>query len=161
MSAADVRRAKRLNQNALYWGVSLKLTLPADLESRLAGLGDAIATACPDVVFAYLFGSAAIGRLSPRSDVDIAVFAAPETDGHAAQLSTVRAAARHLGTDAIDVVLLNTVPVSVAGRVLGSRRVLLDRDPFARHRYESATARLFQDFRIREHRLLAQREVHG
>jgi predicted nucleotidyltransferase len=141
--------------------VSLKLTLPVDLDSRLAGLGDAIATACPDVLFVYLFGSAATGALSPRSDVDIAVFTAPGTDGHAAQLSAARVAARHLGTDAIDVVLLNAVPVSVAGRVLGSRRVLLDRDAFARHLYESATARLFQDFRIREHRLLAQREVHG
>jgi hypothetical protein len=66
-----------------------------------------------------------------------------------------------MGTDAIDVVLLNMVPVAVAGRVLGTRHVLLDRDPFARHRYESATARLFQDFRIREHRLLAEREAHG
>ena len=141
--------------------MSLKLTLPADLESRLAGLGDAIAAACPDVLFAYLFGSAATGRATPRSDVDIALFAAPGADGHTTQLSAARAAARHLGTDAIDVVLLNTAPISVAGRVLGSRHVLLDRDPFARHRYESATARLFQDFRIREHRLLARREAHG
>jgi predicted nucleotidyltransferase len=141
--------------------VALKLTLPADLESRLGGLGDAIAAECADVLFAYLFGSAAMGTLSPRSDVDLAVFAAPGKDAHSAQLAAARAAARHLGTDAIDVVLLNTVPISVAGRVLGSRRILLDRDPFVRHRYESATARLFQDFRIREHRLLAQREVHG
>jgi predicted nucleotidyltransferase len=141
--------------------VPLKLTLPADLESRLDGLGGAVAAACPDVLFTYLFGSAVTGRLSARSDIDIAVFAAPGTDAHATQLLAARAAARHLGTDAIDVVLLNTASISVAGRVLGSRRVLLDRDPFARHRYESATARLFQDFRIREHRLLAQREAHG
>jgi hypothetical protein len=56
---------------------------------------------------------------------------------------------------------LNTAPVSVAGRVPGTRRVLLDRDPFARHRYESSTARLFQDFRIRERRILAERAAHG
>lgn len=47
------------------------------------------------------------------------------------------------------------------GRVLTTRRVLLDRDPFARHRYESLQARMFQDFRIREHRLLAARQRHG
>jgi len=35
------------------------------------------------------------------------------------------------------------------------------RDPYARHRYESSTARLFQDFRIREHRVLAGREARG
>jgi hypothetical protein len=51
--------------------------------------------------------------------------------------------------------------VAVAGRVLLSRQVLLDRNPHARHRYESCTARLFQDFRIREHRLLAERRAHG
>ena len=139
----------------------LKLTLPSDVGARLAALGDAIAAASPDVLFAYAFGSATTGALTPRSDIDIAVFAAPGADAHAVRLSVARAAARQMGTDAVDVVLLNTAPVAVAGRVLGTRRVLLDRDPFARHRYESATARLFQDFRIREHRLLAEREAHG
>lgn len=141
--------------------MSLKLTLPSDLDSRFAGLGDAIAAASPNVRFAYLFGTAATGERTPRSDVDIAVFATPGADGHAVRLSVARAAARQLGTDAIDVILLNSAPVSLAGRVLGTRRVLLDRDPFARHRYESVTARLFQDFRIREHRVLAERKGHG
>jgi hypothetical protein len=70
-------------------------------------------------------------------------------------------AQKRLGTDAIDVVLLNSAPVSLAGRVLTSRRVLLERDPFARHRYESLHARMFHDFRIREHSLLAEREGRG
>jgi hypothetical protein len=113
------------------------------------------------VLFVYLFGSAATGMLTPRSDVDLAVFVAPDVDALAAQLAVARVAARQLGTDAIDVVLLNTAPVSLAGRVLGTRRVLLDGDPYARHRYESSTARLFQDFRIREHRVLAERKAHG
>lgn len=150
-----------MRRNAYTGAVPPKLTLPPDLESRLAGLGDSIAAASPDVRFAYLFGSAVTGELTPHSDIDVAVFAAPSADGHAVQLSVARAAARQLGTDAIDVVLLNTAPVSLAGRVLGTRRVLVDRDPFARHRYESLTARLFQDFRIREHRVLAEREARG
>jgi predicted nucleotidyltransferase len=141
--------------------VPLKLNLPLDLEARLSGLGDAIAAACPGVLFAYLFGSIGTSAQTPRSDVDLAIFVEPETDRVAAQLTVARAAARQLGTDAVDVVLLNSAPVSLAGRVLGSRRVLLDRDPYARHRYESATARLFQDFRIRERRVLAARSAHG
>ena len=139
----------------------LKLTLPADLDCRLSGLGDAIAAASDEVVFAYLFGSAATGMLTPRSDVDVAVFAASGADTHAVQLSVVRACARHLGSDAVDIVLLNTAPISLAGRVLLSRRVLLDRDPHVRHRYESLHMRMFQDFRIREHRLLTQRNARG
>ena len=127
----------------------------------MAGLGEAIAASCPDVLFVYVFGSASTGLLTPRSDVDVAVFVAPGADAPTARLAVARAAARQLGTDAVDVVLLNTAPISVAGRVLVSRRVLLDRDPYVRHRYESATARLFQDFRIREHRLLAERAARG
>ena len=135
--------------------------MPADLERRIESLGDAVAAACPDVLFLYLFGSTATGARTPRSDVDLALFVRPGADAHATRLTVARAAARHLTTDAIDVVLLNTAPVSVAGRVLGTRRVLLDREPWARHRYESATARLFQDFRIRERRILTERAAHG
>ena len=141
--------------------VPLKLTLPTDLDRRLSGLGDAIAAASDEVVFAYLFGSAATGMLTPRSDVDVAVFSAPGADTHAVLLSVARACARHLGSDAVDIVLLNTAPISLAGRVLLSRRVLLDRDPHVRHRYESLHMRMFQDFRIREHRLLTQRDARG
>jgi hypothetical protein len=140
--------------------VPVRLTLPPDLDARLAGLGEAVAQACPDVLFAYLSGSAATGTLTPRSDVDLAVFVVPQADAHAARLAVARAAARHLGTDAVDVVALNTAPLALAGRLLRSRRVLLDRAPFERHRYESITARMFQDFRIREHRILAHRP-HG
>lgn len=137
------------------------MTLPPDLDRRLAGLGDAVGASSPDVLFAYLFGSAATGQMMARSDVDVAVFAAPGADGHAVRLSVARAVARQVGTDAVDVVLLNDAPVSLAGRVLTTRRVVLDRDPPARHVFESRTARMFQDFRIREHRLLAARRAHG
>lgn len=139
----------------------IRTTLPADLETRLRGLAEAIEASCPGVQFVYLFGSAATGTLRPRSDIDLAVHVAPGEDVHAVRLAVARVAARQLGTDAVDVVLLNTAPVSVAGRVLLTRQVLLDRNPHARHRYESSTARLFQDFRIREHRLLAERRAHG
>src|SRR5262245_50408816 len=136
----------------------LKLTLPPDIERRLAGLGDAIGASSDDVLFAYVFGSAARGSLTPASDVDVAIYVAPGADAHRVRLVVARVCAKHLGTDAVDVVLLNVAPVSLAGRVLTSRLVLFERDPFARHRYESRHARMFQDFRIREHRLLAERE---
>ncbi|MCC7240952.1 MAG: nucleotidyltransferase domain-containing protein [Acidobacteria bacterium] len=141
--------------------MALKLTLPRDLDARLVGLGESISRASPDVLFAYLFGSAATGELTPRSDVDIAIYVAPDADGDTVRLSVARAAARQLATDAVDVVLLNTAPLSVSGRVLGSRHVLVDRDPHARHRYESLTIRQFHDFRIREHRILTERRGHG
>jgi uncharacterized protein len=145
----------------LHLTVAYNETLPPDIQHRLAGLGGAIAAASSDVEFAYLFGSAATGRLGPRSDIDLAVFVSPHADSTAARLEVIRGAARHLATDAVDVVLLNTAPISLAGRILNQRRVLVDRQPFVRHRYESVTARMFNDFRIREHRILDERARRG
>ena len=119
-----------------------------------------MAAAAPDVVFAYLFGSAATGRRKP-GDVDLAVYVRDEADRHQVRLDVAQAASKHLGTDAIDVVPLNAAPVSLAGRILTSRRVLIDRQPFVRHLYESRVARSFQDFRIREHRLLERKAARG
>lgn len=139
----------------------LKLTLPSDIEQRVERVGDVIAAASPLVTFAYVFGSVALGRPNPRSDVDLAIHVSDGADAHAVRLDVALAAAKHLGTDAVDVVLLNSAPLALAGRILASRRVVLDRLPFVRHRYESLTARMFQDFRIREHRLLTQRYARG
>ena len=99
--------------------------------------------------------------MTPRSDIDVAIHVAPRADGQAVRLTVARAAARQLATDAVDVVLLNTAPLSLSGRVLGSRRVILEREPYARHLYESLTLRNFHDFRIREHRILAERRPRG
>lgn len=49
-----------------------KTPLPSDTSQRLDRLGPAL-EASPVVVFAYLFGGAAVGRFSPLSDVDLAV----------------------------------------------------------------------------------------
>ena len=137
------------------------MRLPPDLQARLDSVGPALAEACPAIAFAYLFGSASRRELTPRSDVDLAIYLAPSADALVTRLDAIRVAARHLGTDAVDVVVLNSAPLALAGRVLTSRTVILDRQPFLRHRYESQTARLFQDFRIREHRLLAERHARG
>jgi predicted nucleotidyltransferase len=139
----------------------LNETLPQDIDERLATVSAAIEAASADVLFAYVFGSIDTPRRTPRSDVDLAIYVAESADLHAVRLSVAAAAAKHLRTDAVDVVLLNDAPLSVAGRVLTTRRVILDRQPFLRHRYESITARMFSDFRIREHRLLAERFARG
>ena len=141
--------------------MALNLVLPSDIRDRLQGLGDVIAACSPDVEFAYLFGSAATGALTPRSDVDVAIHATAGADGQAVRLLVARALASHIRSDAVDVVLLNTAPISLSGRVLSSRRVILERSAFARHRFESLTLRKFHDFRIREHRMLESRRANG
>jgi predicted nucleotidyltransferase len=132
----------------------------AAIAQRADSLGALLEHEAPAVVFAYLFGSVATGTAGPRSDVDIAIYLR-DPDDVTARLEAARLASIHLGTDRVDLVLLNTAPLSLAGRILQSRRVILDREPFLRHRYESLTARMFHDFRIREHRLLAERAARG
>lgn len=107
-----------------------------------------------DVLFGYVFGSQALGAAGPRSDVDVAVYLAPGVDAFESRIHILGALQSALRTDAVDLLVLNTAPLSIAGRMLLTRRVLVDQDPHARHRYESLTAREFSDFRIREHRLL-------
>jgi predicted nucleotidyltransferase len=134
---------------------------PALVQPRLETLGDALSAACPAIQFAYLFGSAAAGRLGPRSDIDIAIYVDAQEDAVRCRLEAARVAARHLGTDDVDLLVLNTAPLAVAGRVLATRRVILDRHPFVRHQYESLTGRMYGDFHVRERRLLAARFGRG
>ncbi len=135
-------------------------TLPADIATRLSHLGQALER-CPAVVFAYLFGSAARGNLTPSSDVDVAVYLNETANSVDARLEVVGTVTSHLGTDEVDVIVLNSAPTALAGRILGSRRVILDRAPFRRHRFESLALRQFLDFRILEHQILAQRYPGG
>jgi predicted nucleotidyltransferase len=133
---------------------------PPDILERLGTLGPALQR-CPAVRFAYLFGGAAAGRLTPLSDVDVAVYLDPVADLVAARLQAIVAVTRHLATDDVDLVVLNSAPTALVGRVLTSRQVILDRDPFLRHRFESLALREFADFRIFEHRLLERRARRG
>jgi predicted nucleotidyltransferase len=135
-------------------------TLPPDIATRLATLGQALER-CPAIVFAYLFCSTATGHRGPLSDVDVAVYLDNLVDPIETRLQTIGAVTSHLGTDKVDVVVLNQAPTALAGRIVGSRRVILDRAPFRRHCFESLTLRKFLDFRIFEHRLLTERYPGG
>jgi predicted nucleotidyltransferase len=134
--------------------------LPTDIDERLASIGEAL-SGVDAVVFAYLFGSAARGELAPSSDVDVAVFLDERTDPVEGRLAATVGLARHLGTDALDVVVLNSAPTALVGRVLVDRVVVLDRHPFRRHAFESKALREFHDFRLLERRLLERKFGRG
>jgi predicted nucleotidyltransferase len=134
--------------------------LPADVDEKIATLGQAL-EACPEVVFAYVFGGMGAGRPTPLSDVDVAVYLDEGTDPLETRLEVVAKVTAHLRTDEVDVVVLNSAPVALLGRILATRRVVLDRDPFRRHRFESRALREFFDFRVFERRHLVQRFGRG
>ena len=86
---------------------------------------------------AYLFGSAARGTAGARSDVDVAVLyaASPPATLEGLPLD-LEDRVRHLVRRPVQVIVLNTAPVSLVHRVLRDGVLLLDRDPSTRIRFE-------------------------
>lgn len=128
--------------------------LPEDINQRINSLTDFFEKN-PDIIFAYLFGGLLKKRRSPLSDVDIAVFVKDVK-----KLDYIDLFSRItdiLGTGEVDLVVLNTAPISLTGRILQNRKIITDKDSFARHRYESVTLRKYFDFTIKERDILQRR----
>lgn len=88
------------------------------------------------VAVAYLFGSQATGRAGPLSDVDVAV-ALTSPDSAGVRLDLLASAIEALGTDEVDLVLLDAAPPLLRHRVLRDGVRIVDRDPRARVRFET------------------------
>jgi len=128
--------------------------------SELLPQATAYLQARKDIFFAYLFGSLASGILRPLSDIDIAVYLKKKNISEK-RLQIIGDLADILKTDEIDLLVLNTAPISLRMSVLKQRRVLADNEPFFRHKYESFTMRAYFDFSKLEHRILERRFLNG
>jgi predicted nucleotidyltransferase len=102
----------------------------------------------PEIVVAYLFGSRARGTAGPMSDYDFALQTLDGIDsfdfssGIGTEISAV------LGTDAVDVVILNTVKDPVLKReavLLGE--CLYTGDMLSRYKVEQGVLREYEDTR--------------
>ncbi len=100
----------------------------------------------PNVLFAYLFGGLARGRVSPLSDVDIAIYLADGADIAQEKLETLGRLNEILKTDEVDLVILNTAPLPLAARIIKHKVILVDKMPFVRHKFESLIIRKYFDF---------------
>jgi uncharacterized protein len=117
-----------------------------DVEQALRG----ILADRPEILIAvYLFGSRARGTATDRSDVDIAMLygeaPAPGLEGIGLDLEADLE--RALGQP-VQVVVLNTAPVDLVHRVLRDGRLLLDRDPGRRIRFEVKARNEFFDLQL-------------
>jgi predicted nucleotidyltransferase len=93
-----------------------------------------------DVVSAYLFGSHAEDRAHVESDVDIRVLlrhaAYPDESARFdARLDLTSKLSIGLGSDAVDVVILNDAPPLLARRIVTTGRRLMCRDAAADHAF--------------------------
>ena len=52
-------------------------------------------------------------------------------------------------------------PVPMIINVLKNKRIIVDKDPFARHIFESLSMRKYFDFSVKEAELLKRRYLHG
>ena len=121
--------------------------LPADLDHRIQLLARAWA-ADSDVAAAYLFGSRAGRHPGPCSDVDLAVVLREDLDGNARWrklLDLSGDACRRLGTDAVDVVVLEDAPSLLGHRVLARGQLLCDPQPRRRIRVAEEIMRRYLD----------------
>jgi hypothetical protein len=91
----------------------------------------------------------------------VAVYLDDTVDPVQARLDLIGVVTKHLGSDAVDLVVLNGAPTALLGRILLSRRVIAENDPFLRHRFESLALRQFLDFRLFEQRFLDRRFGRG
>jgi len=106
----------------------------------VAALEAALRDMASDVASAYLFGSHADGRAHRESDIDVGVLldrrAHPTArDRFEARLRLIALLSRPLGTDRVDVVVLNDTPPHLARRIVTRGRRVACADAPADHAF--------------------------
>ena len=91
----------------------------------------------PEVVAVYLFGSAARGTARSDSDVDVGILLSedPPSTLDGLRLDLAGALEHELATP-VDLVVLNKAPPDLVHRVLRAEKLLVDREPAVRIRFE-------------------------
>lgn len=134
--------------------------LPDNIESLIPKV-TAYLQSNPQIIFAYLFGSLAKGKQQPLSDVDIAVYLKQSSNIVECKLSILGKLIDILQTDEMDLVVLNAANLPLVINVLKMKKLIVDKEPFTRHIFESLTMRKYFDFSIKEAAILKRRYLHG
>jgi len=113
------------------------------------------------VKFAYLFGSLARKEDNSLSDIDIAVYLGDDCEPASAKFDIIGKMMDVLGDNRFDLVILNKAPLTLAVRIVSCREILVDREPFLRHRYESQILREYFYFSRLENAILNRRYALG
>jgi len=114
-----------------------------------------------DVIFAYLFGGLAKGDPNPLSDIDIAVYLSINVDFAHEKAEILEDIVDILHTDEIDLVVLNQSSILLSMNVIKHNRVLVDKNPFMRHAFQSLIMRKYFDHQQLESAILQRRFYHG
>ena len=93
--------------------------------------------------------------------MDIAVYLADNLYFKDDKLNILGNLMKILQTDEIDLIILNAASLPMIINVLKNKRIIFDKDPFARHIFESLSMRKYFDFSVKEAELLKRRYFHG
>lgn len=110
------------------------------------------------VLFAYLYGSSALGIERPDSDMDFAVYLddSVPVDHYLEHSLDVPSLFAKAGLSGVEIVVLNSAPLALVGRIIKQRKVIYSRDEPARVAFESLKYREFLDFDFHARQLDAQ-----
>lgn len=99
----------------------------------------------PDIAAMYLFGSAATGKMTSASDLDIAVMCSGHIDGFE-RISMETALSNLLGRD-VDLVIFHQAGVLLQHQILKYGCLIFERDPAERVRQETISRSRYLDTR--------------
>jgi len=100
-----------------------------------------------DILFAYLFGSAATGEVTALSDVDIAIYPVRQLSFDD-RLGIIQRLGKKTRLENLDVTFLDRLEnLHVLAAVIDQGMVLLDRDPDERDLFEVMAQHRILDFR--------------
>jgi uncharacterized protein len=136
------------------------IRLPKNIDFLLTG-AEVYLKSRSDIDFAYLFGSLAKKKIMPLSDVDIAIYLSKDRDMVERKMEILGKLMILLNTDEIDLVILNTAPLTLRMKILENKKVIVDNHPFKRYIYESLIMRKYFDFAIKETGILERRFFYG
>ncbi|MBC7324887.1 MAG: nucleotidyltransferase domain-containing protein [Moorella sp. (in: Bacteria)] len=107
----------------------------------------------PEIIVAYLFGSQATGKAGPLSDVDLAFLIdsgrieAESRGGYGYHAQLIAELMKLLGTNDVDVVILNEAPPLLKFKVINRGRVIFSRSEKERLAIHVKAFNEYQDFR--------------
>jgi predicted nucleotidyltransferase len=112
----------------------------ADLKNFFLNL-----TLDPTIELVYLFGSRALDIAGPLSDYDIAIYFSATPDHHV-KYSLGHQMATVVGTDRIDIVVLNRAPIELKYAVITTGTIIYETSKAVRVDFEGLTLGLYGDF---------------
>ncbi len=118
-----------------------------NFSQKLLDFQEALKKHAPGLVSAYLFGSSAQGDMKPLSDIDIALLFDKAVEYKFIETNILIDAMRILGTEEIDLVVLNEAPLHLRYSILRNKRIIFCSDPIKRVNFETDSIMEYLDFR--------------